>query len=448
MAYRKQENGMQWWREAKFGMFIHWGLYSIPAGEWDGRKAKMVEAEWIMNYLKISIAEYEKLASRFNPLKFDAEEWVLLAKKAGMKYIIFTAKHHDGFAMYHSKCDHFNIMDATPFGRDPVAELAQACSRHGLVLCLYYSHDLDWHEKDGGGYDFGGWWDLSSISNDWDFPDLYEKDYSRYFHKKVIPQIQELLTQYGPIGLLWFDIGITPTNAQCTEVYELVKRLQPDCIVNSRLGHGFGDYEALGDNEIPVFACKNTTEAISTMNNSWGYNKYDQNWKSSRELIRTLSGLAGKGVNWTLNVGPTSEGLIPESNIRILEDISRWTKVNGEAIYGTRPADFACDPLWGAVTLKPGKIYIHMHRSQEGIIAVNGIKSRIRKAYLLNDQEKLLNMTQKKETAMDWHQLEVEIPADLGKQTIPVLVLETDEVIEMQNGLIQQGDGTVFLSAA
>ncbi len=245
------DDRMQWWREARFGMIIHWGLYAIPAGEWQGRQMDYI-GEWLQSRFRIPKTEYEQLTAQFNPTGFNADEWVRLAKRAGMKYLIFTAKHHDGFAMYHSEADRYNITEATPFARDPLLELAAACQKYGVKLCVYYSQALDWHEPDAGGGDAGNDNYGMSWGNDWDFPEQATKDFSRYFEKKVKPQLRELLTRYGPLGLIWFDCPFTITRAQCEELAEMVRSLQPDCITNSRLGNGLGDYGSLGDNMIPA----------------------------------------------------------------------------------------------------------------------------------------------------------------------------------------------------
>lgn len=216
---------MKWFRDARYGMFIHWGLYAIPAGRWKQESIPQV-GEWIMKYARIPVNEYEKLASEFIPDQFDAREWVNIAKNAGMKYITITAKHHDGFAMYDSKCSTYDIVDATPFKRDPMKELAEACTREGIVFCFYYSQLQDWHHPDGEG-------------NDWDFPDGGTKNFARYMEEKVKPQIREILTEYGPVGLIWFDTPYEMPKEFCEELVEFVHGIQPNCIINGRVGYRF-----------------------------------------------------------------------------------------------------------------------------------------------------------------------------------------------------------------
>lgn len=331
----------QWFSEAKFGMMIHWGLYAIPAGEWKGHRTNQI-GEWLQAYYRIPNAEYEKLAGIFNPIYFNAEEWVLLAKEAGMKYVVITSKHHDGFAMFHSSYDKFNIVDATPFGRDVIAELSAACHKHGLKFGLYYSQDLDWKEPDGGGYTTGkthvgiDGWENGGIgwTNDWDFPDADKKDYTRCFEGKIKHQMKELLTKYGTIDLIWCDTPMTISPEQGKELYDMIKFYQPECLINSRIGNGLGDYHSCGDNEIDfdqnsvdkneISAGHNGLyECPATLNDTWGFKYFDDNWKSAEELISIKNRLNQKGVNYLLNVGPDALGRIPAPAVEILRQIAK-----------------------------------------------------------------------------------------------------------------------------
>ena len=309
----------KWFVEAQYGMMAHWGLYSLLGGEWKGQVMKKPYhiAEWVQQYFRIPNAEYARLAKAFNPVCFNADEWVQVARDAGMKYIVITSKHHDGFAMFRSKVSSFNIVDATPFGRDPIEELAEACRRHGLKLGLYYSQDLDWHEKDGGGEQMGKTWGDGSAYwvNNWDFPNPAEKNFARYFEGKAVPQVEEILTQYGDICLIWFDIGNTLTTCQAYELYALVRKLQPGCLVNSRIAAASAaddrrivcDYTSSEDNEIPKTAEERKGmlyESCATTNDSWGYKPTDQNWKSPEVIRATREHLKAIGANYLLNVGP------------------------------------------------------------------------------------------------------------------------------------------------
>lgn len=316
---------IEWFKQAQFGMMIHWGLYALLAGEWRGKRIPYI-GEWCQQYFRIPNAEYHKLASAFNPILFDAEEWVKLAKDAGMQYIVFTAKHHEGFAMYHSKVSKFNIVDATPFGRDVMAELAEACYKYGLKFGLYYSQELDWSEPNGGGYNLGKTWcvDKAYWTNNWDFPDDLHKNYSQCFEDKIKPQVKEILTGYGDLCLIWFDTPGVITPAQSDELYALVKQYQPNCLVNSRIGNGRGDYTSAGDNEIPEDdKGEMLFETPATLNDTWGYKAFDNNWKDAQTVKSIKNHLNKRGINYLLNVGPDYLGRIPGPSAEILREVGR-----------------------------------------------------------------------------------------------------------------------------
>ena len=311
-----------WFKQAQFGMMVHWGLYALPAGEWEGRRMPFV-AEWAPSYFRIPNAEYGALASAFNPILFDADAWVQLARDAGMRYMVVTSKHHDGFAMYRSRVDAYNIVDATPFKRDVIGELADACRKHGLKLGLYYSQELDWHEPHGGGYRSGRTnCGCMSWTNDWDFPDNDAKDFTRCFEGKIKPQVEELLRNYGELCLIWFDTPGVITPQQSRELFDLVKTHQPGCLVNTRIGNGLGDYRSMGDNEIPD-ACfgDELVETAATLNDTWGYKSFDQNWKPAEEVLRIKKHLNARGVNYLLNIGPDALGRIPAPSVEILRNV-------------------------------------------------------------------------------------------------------------------------------
>ena len=336
----------KWFKEAKYGMMIHWGLYSVLGGEWKNHYSEAY-AEWIQATLAIPNAEYAKLANVFNPIYFNAEDWVKFAKGCGMQYMVLTSKHHDGFAMFRSKVDPFNIFDATPFKQDVVAELAEACYKHGLKLGLYYSQDLDWHEKHGGGYLSNPDWSAGiTWENSWDFPNKAEKDYSICFENKIMPQIEEILRNYGELCLVWFDMPLTINKQQSMKIYEAIKRYQPECLINSRLGNGDYDYVSLGDNEIPESLPENQQfdpkllndidgfkpspyglyETAATMNDSWGFCTRDQNWKTAEMIYTNKRKLNGMGINYLLNVGPDSLGRIPLRSREILQQVAEMEK--------------------------------------------------------------------------------------------------------------------------
>lgn len=354
--------------QMKFGMFIHWGLYAVPAGEWKGKYYRGI-GEWIMHHARIPAREYEQLARQFNPVQFDADAWARLAQDAGMRYMVITAKHHDGFAMYGSKASPYNIVDATPFARDPMKELAAACARRGIAFGFYYSQDQDWYEPHGRG-------------NTWDFPG--ERRPEIYFRSKVLPQVRELLTGYGPLALIWFDTPGMLSLEQVTELRNLVKSLQPSCLINSRIGHNRGDYLQTSDNAIPIqVLVRQKWEVPATLNDTWGYKKKDQNWKDPADLIGKLADIVSKGGNYLLNVGPTAEGVIPEASRRILRTMGSWLKTNGEAIYGAGPCPFYFPDITWRCTTKPGRLYLHLIRWPGRTFRFEGLESRVRRAWFL-----------------------------------------------------------------
>jgi alpha-L-fucosidase len=330
-------NNIEWFRNAKYGMMAHWGLYSLLGGEYRGKRV-VTYAEWIQSCFAIPCAEYEQLAACFNPMYFNADEWIKLAKDSGMQYFVFTSKHHDGFAMFHSKVDRFNIVDATPFGRDVVAELAEACYKHGLKFGLYYSQELDWHHPHGGGYDRSGNCAGVSWDNSWDFPDREKKDFSICFEEKIKPQVEELLTNYGDLCLIWFDVPHTITKEQSLELNHLVKQKMPNCLINSRIGNGAYDYVSLGDNEYPKSAppkdqIQNANpnslggykyspyglyETAGTLNSSWSFKYWDQNWLTPEKIEERRTKLNDMGINYLLNVGPDGLGRIPSFSAEAL----------------------------------------------------------------------------------------------------------------------------------
>ena len=420
-SVRQNDARMAWWQDAKFGMFIHWGLYAIPAGEWKGERTPEV-GEWIMSKYRIPIAEYAGLAKKFNPVKFDADQWARIAKQAGMRYLIVTAKHHDGFAMFHSKSDPYNIFDATSFHRDPVAELAAACHKHGLKFGVYYSQALDWHEPDAGGTDPNQSLNVGNMSwgNNWDFPDHSTKRFDRYFEKKVKPQLRELLANYGPLAVIWFDCPFTISRKQSEELYQLVRTLQPQCVMNSRLGNGLGDYHSAGDNQIPGKQSANYWETPATINHTWGYKSFDHDWKSPEQLVRNLIDIAAKGGNYLLNVGPTAKGEIPAPSIGRLAAMGKWLAVNGEAIYATEPSPFAEPPAWGRCTRKKGILYLHVFQwPADGrlIVPLTNIPKR---AYMLTAKDRSLPMV-----CRAGH-LEITLPANAPDPIASVVSVELE----------------------
>ena len=320
---QRHEEARRWFAQAGFGLMVHWGLYCLPAGEWNGRRMEDI-GEWAQAYFRIPNAEYHRLTAAFNPIRFNADEWVQLARDAGMTYMVVTAKHHEGFAMYRSACSPFNIVDATPFRRDVIAELAEACRNHGIRFGLYYSQDLDWSEPNGGGYRTGHTWcdGKASWTNDWDFPDNDRKNYTQCFESKILPQVEELLCNYGDLCLIWFDTPLTISPEQSRQLAELVHHHQPGCLINSRIGNGLGDYTSMGDNEIPPNRQEGGLfESACTLNDTWGYKSFDNNWKSASRIREIKAHLNACNLNYLLNVGPDCLGRIPAPAVDILRQV-------------------------------------------------------------------------------------------------------------------------------
>ena len=414
---------LAWWREARFGMFIHWGIYA---------QAKPGDGEWAMHDLKIPIARYKELATTFNPTKFDADAWVTLAKNAGMKYIVLTTKHHDGFAMFDSKVDSFNIVDATPFKRDPLKELAAACQRQGMKLGFYYSQDQDWTAPGGAAYK--GHWDEAQNGS-----------FAEYLDKKAIPQIEELLNNYQPFpAILWFDY---PTEDMTPELAaKIVKVLNhhPTLIWNDRLGGGYHGDNFSPEQHIPPqgYAGKDW-ETCMTIAAQWAWRPNDHAFKSTETLLHNLIDIASKGGNYLLNVGPDANGIIPQPEVDRLTEIGKWLAVNGEAIYGTGPTPFADAhgvyepgkldaqgkpgketwvPTWDwRATTKPGKVFVHLFQWPSANFTLPGMKNKVTGAYLLADKSTPLRVAQNGENVT------VTLPARAPDPIASVLVLEVSE---------------------
>ncbi len=319
--------------EAKFGMFIHWGLYAIPAGEWKGERLPGI-SEWIMTRADIPRAEYVELAKQFNPVLFDASQWAEIASDAGMRYMVMTSKHHDGFAMFDSDASDFNVVDATPFGRDVVGELYAACERQGMKFGVYYSHSIDWSDGGDGGYALAGSGDVKWAPN---LHDPSPTSFTDYIQTKAKPQVRELLEKYPNLWLIWYDVPFLMPSDMSYDFYKLTYELSPQTLCASRIGNNFGDYLTPGDNEIPAdyLTYDRPWETVGTMNNSWGFKHFDHDWKSTDELLYWLVEVVSKGGNYMLNVGPNAQGQIPVESIERLREIGRWMKVNSEAIYST-----------------------------------------------------------------------------------------------------------------
>lgn len=398
-----------WFNQAKAGMFIHWGPYSLAAGEWKGKRGN--RDAHLLNEFRIPLAEYKRLASTFNPTKFDADGWVRLAKDAGLQYIVYVSKHHDGFAMFDSPSSDYDMADSTPFKRDPLKELAEACRKHRLKLCVYYSLGRDWSEP---GVPRGG-----RRCNDWDFPNPPASAQADYVRNKVKPQLRELLTQYGPLGAVWFDTPDQITDAHSQEIRQFIQNLQPACLINARIGNNRGDYD-IHEQKIPEAAIHRPWEACLTINRHWGYDRNDHQWKSPEMIIRCLVDVASKGGNFLVNIGPHGDGSVPQPSIDRLHSLGEWLAVNGESIRGTSASGIAGEKDQGITfqdinpdgseknidaggaaknhdaglprgwrsTRKPDCIYLHLFdRPENGEIRLENLAEKVEQVTLLADPE-------------------------------------------------------------
>ena len=401
--------GSEWFREAKYGLFVHWGLYSLLAGEYDGVRTDRI-AEWIENFLDIPVEAYRKLAGQFDPKAFDADAFVRRAREDwGMRYIVLTAKHHEGFAMYHSRVSGFNVVDATPCRRDILGELRAACDKYGMRLGVYYSQAQDWDDPDG----FKQHHDNS------------HKNFQRYFDEKCVPQVKELLTNYAPLNVMWFDTPMGIPRAQSQRLRDLCKGIQPDILLSGRTGNGLGDYMTTGDNALPRLPYDGLWELPATVNDTWGYNKYDTNWKSPDQIIQTLLRVISRGGNYLLNVGPTGEGLVPQACADVLSAVGAYVRGNAEAIYGTRCVGVYPFEVPGIeMTSRSHKLYIHVLTPRVRIELLN-IANRITNAYLVSDKSPL-PFTQGRTCEGD-SMIEVSLPPALQAGKNYCVCLETEE---------------------
>jgi len=414
---------MSWFQHDKLGMFIHFGPYSALAGEWKGHQTPVGdEAEWIMQRFNIPVAEYREMAHRFNPSRFDAEQCVALAKAAGMKYLVVTAKHHDGFAMYQSRVSRYNIVDWTPLKRDIVKELADACKKAGIRFCVYYSHREDWDDPDGYG-------------NNWDY-DRAKKNFPKYLEGKSKPQMRELLTNYGPLGLVWFDRGLdTPAHAQ--EFVDMVRKLQPQCLINGRVGNYgrelMGDYQDMNDNGMPTGGLEEYWETPQTLNTTWGYSKFDQQWKSAGNVIQRLVEIVSKGGNYLLNIGPMGDGSIPAPSVATLQKVGEWMSKNSASIYGSSACPLPDSP-WGRCTVNGSTVYLHVFSwPSDAILRVPGLKTEVRSAHLLVDPAHPLKVSREHGVTA------IGLPARMPDDTDAVVVLQLAGAVQVEREMVTQG---------
>jgi len=394
--------------DGNYAMFIHWGLYAQLANQWKDTTYYGI-GEWIMNknLADIPVEEYKEVAKSFNPINFDADAIANLAKQAGMKYIIITSKHHDGFAMFHSKVNDFNIVDAAPFGRDPMKELADACKKHGLGFGFYYSQNQDWTAPGGAGgpkTDAGG----NAVSFD------------QYFENKCLPQVEEITTQYGDMVLIWFD---TPGRIPKEHVEKLIKEVrknQPNALVSGRVGHGLGDYQTFGDMEIPFSNIDGMWETVDVTNDSWGYAWYDKNWKSPTLILENVISTVARGGTYMLNIGPKGDGSIPEEAVHTLKKAGDWIKKYPQVVYAADPSPWDHRLSWGDITKSGNKLFLSVYDwPDNGKLYLPGLKTDISSAKLhVGESGEKLNYEQQK----GW--VVFDIPFEKPEEYISVIELE------------------------
>jgi len=367
--------------QSNFGMFIHWGLYSDLAGKWDGKTYYGI-GEWLMNprVANISPKEYMSVAKNFNPTNFDAKSIAQLAKDAGMKYIIITSKHHEGFAMFDSKVDDFNIVDATPFKKDPIKELSEACHELDLGFGFYYSHNQDWTTPGGG-----------------NGPNMYEDGkeatFEDYFYKKCKPQVREISSNYGDIDFIWFDTPGGMEKKYAVELADLVEELQPNAMLCSRVGYGLGDYVSHGDMEVPAKNLDALWESCDTNNDSWSYAWYDNNFKGPKQILHRLISTVGRGGSYLFNIGPDGAGKVPEIGAKFLVEAGAWIKKYPQVIYGAGSSPWGHALSWGDVTTQKNSLFLSVFEwPQDGKLYLPGLTSEIVSAKILGQNEESSNL--------------------------------------------------------
>ena len=430
----QRDERMAWWREAKFGLFIHWGVYAVPAGTYNGKNVSGI-GEWIMRRAKIPVADYRAFATQFNPLKYDPDAWAGLAEAAGMKYIVITSKHHDGFALFPSEATDWDIADATPYGKDLIGPLAAAARRRGLKFGLYYSQAQDWTHPGGAKSGF-------KDGEGWDAP--HKGSFDTYLTTVAVPQVREILTRYQP-DILWWDTPHLMT-AERAALLEPLLELRPGIITNNRLGGGCRGDTDTPEQHIPATGMPGRDwETCMTMNRTWGYKSYDHDWKSTETLTRNLIDIVSKGGNYLLNIGPTAEGEIPPPSIERLKQVGAWMRANGQAIYGTTASPFR-KLSWGRCTKKlsvdGATLYLHVFDWPEnGELLVPGLRNTVRSAALLADGTKLVAQSTDAGIA-------VQIPAQVPDSIATVVVLEVAGKLDIERVSLKQAqDGSVRLPA-
>lgn len=405
--------------DGNYSMFIHWGLYSNIANKWKDKTYYGI-SEWIMNPRRAGIAvdEYMAEAKNFNPVNFDAKAIAQLARDAGMKYIVVTSKHHDGFAMYDSKSNDFNIVKATPFARDPMKELSQACKELGLGFGFYYSHNQDWTFPGGNG---GPKTNSKGKKADFDY----------YFKEKCLPQVKEITTQYGDIAMVWFDTPGKMEKKYVEELVNVVRKNQPNAMISGRAGHNLGDYLSLGDMNIPVENVGGLWETVDVTNDSWGYAWYDENWKSAKRILKSTISTVARGGTYMLNVGPKPDGTIPLEAQSALRGGGQWINKYPQVIYNAGSSPWGQALPWGDVTVSNGKLNLCIYEwPLDGEIILPGLNNTIKSAGLWVDGK-----LEPLPTSKSGKWASIKLPAHRPEKQISVVELEVQGEISVDKFL-------------
>jgi len=422
---------MQWWKDGRLGMFLHWGVYSTFGGEYQGRdygkEMGHASAEWI--YLKSNMPQedYVAAAKRFNPVHYNPGEWARMARQAGMVYMVLTAKHHDGFALFDTRASAWDAVEASGAKRDLFREYVEACRAEGIRVGFYYSHEKDW-------------WHHARQTRD-------TEPLEQAYIDMVMTHLRELFTNYGRIDLIWFDTPTPQHEAFNRECAAMVRELQPHCIINGRIGNDLGDYKNIGDREIVAPGEKGYFESIMTMRLNWGFDRNDDYWKSSDELIKMVSKSVCRSSNFLLNIGPTPEGTFPPEDMVRLHDMGEWMKVNREAVHNTEGAPFLKVHEWGSITsnLENKCVYLHLYDWDGGDIIFNGLKSGIAKAELLgSDMPVIFEQDAESATVL------IKLPTVNMLGPVPVirLSLRNKPMFDMEKGPDYEPDKVHHVNAA
>ena len=394
---------LEWWQNARFGIFIHWGVYSLLGGEYKGvdygKEMGGASAEWIFKTAKIPKNEYREIAQKWNPRNYNPELWCKLAVQAGAKYIVLTAKHHDGLALFNTKSDDWDVINSTAYGKDIIQQFVNACRKYKLKVGIYYSQQIDWYRL--------------GLNHKHRLTDQY---------KAVLKShLKTIYHEYKP-DLIWFDMGKAGKIADIA--YKITKQIVPNCVICGRIGGGYGDYKCMKDRHLPPANNKKNAETPMTMRLNWGFDKNDKNWKSPDEIIKMLSICATRNTNLLLNIGPDGDGELSKNEINILKSIGSWMKINSDAIYNTHGTPFNGEFTWGSLTVSNNNknFFIHIHNKPDnGQIIIPGVLTHISNVFLMTSKEDLeCSYTQKNKN------LTIQLP-EISFDTVKIIKLSANK---------------------